>query len=272
MESEAEASTPLLDVKDLAVRYPTGELALYNVSFQVKKPSFTAVIGPNGSGKSTLIKTLIGLLKPLRGYARVNGHDSVRESKVIRKMIRYIPQRDHIDLTVPMKVKDIVLMGRLLKKSPPRFASKNDREKAKTALQRVDMLDLWDRPFPELSGGQRQRVLVARALASEGSLLILDEPFAGTDAESQDLIVEALGEYKDNDEVSVIIVTHDLNPIHLLVQDVLLLRNTLVGLGTPCEMMDPEILKELYGPGAKVVEYGGHRYCITHDSGVDRHD
>jgi ABC-type Mn2+/Zn2+ transport system ATPase subunit len=119
-------------------------------------------------------------------------------------------------------------MGRLLKKLPPRFASSKDIEIAKEALRQVDMEPLWNHPFPELSGGQRQRVLVARALAGEGSVLILDEPLAGTDVESQDLIVDALGRYHRENEVSIIMITHDLNPIHTMVQDVLLLKYTVI--------------------------------------------
>ena len=265
-------SVLLLEAHNLAVRYPNGELALHNVSFQIQSPSFMAIIGPNGSGKSTLVKTFLGLIKPFRGSISVNGYDSMKQSGKIRKLVRYVPQRDRIELTVPMKVKDIVLMGRLLKKLPPRFASSKDIKIAKDALEQVDMAELWDRPFPELSGGQRQRVLVARALASEGSILVLDEPLAGTDVESQDLIVKALGRYHKENDVSIIMVTHDLNPIHTLVEDVLLLKNTVIGLGEPCSIMDPELMKKVYGPTARIVEHSGHRYCMTRDSGIDRHD
>jgi ABC-type Mn2+/Zn2+ transport system ATPase subunit len=265
-------TTPLLEVRDLAVRYPNGDLALHHVSFDIKSPSFMAIIGPNGSGKSTFIKASLGLIKPSRGTIKVMGYDSQKKSGKIRKLVRYVPQRDRIDLSVPMKVKDIVLMGRLLKKFPPRFATSKDIAAAKDALQQVNMEELWERPFPELSGGQRQRVLVARALASEGTILVLDEPLAGTDVESQDLIVAALGRYHKENDVSIIMVTHDLNPIHTLVEDVLLLKNTVIGLGEPCTIMDPELIKKVYGPTARIVEHSGHRYCMTHDSGIDRHD
>ncbi|TFH05446.1 MAG: metal ABC transporter ATP-binding protein [Candidatus Thorarchaeota archaeon] len=265
-------TTPLLEAHDLAVRYPNGDLALHHVSFEIKSPRFMAIIGPNGSGKSTFIKTSLGLIKPSRGSIKVMGYDSQKKSGKIRKLVRYVPQRDRIDLSVPMKVKDIVLMGRLLKKLPPRFASSKDVAAAKDALQQVNMEELWDRPFPELSGGQRQRVLVARALASEGSILVLDEPLAGTDVESQNLIVQALGRYHKENDVSIIMVTHDLNPIHTLVEEVLLLKNTVIGIGEPCSIMDPELIKKVYGPTAKIVEHSGHRYCMTHDSGLDRHD
>jgi manganese/iron transport system ATP-binding protein len=266
------AAIPLLQVHDLAVRYPNGELALHHVTFEIKSPSFMAIIGPNGSGKSTLIKTSLGLIKPTRGSIQVMGYDSQKKSGKIRKLVRYVPQRDSISLSVPMKVKDIVLMGRLLKKRPPRFATSKDVAAAKDALQQVNMEELWERPFPELSGGQRQRVLVARALASEGSILVLDEPLAGTDVESQNLIVNALDGYHKENDVSIIMVTHDLNPIHTLVEDVLLLKNTVIGLGEPCSIMDPELIKKVYGPSARIVEHSGHRYCMTHDSGIDRHD
>ncbi len=266
------STAPLLEANNLAVRYPNGELALHDVTFKIKSPSFMAIIGPNGSGKSTLVKTFLGLIKPFKGHISVNGYDSVKKSGKIRKMVRYVPQRDRIELTVPMKVKDIVLMGRLLKKLPPRIASSKDTKIARNALEQVDMADLWNRPFPELSGGQRQRVLVARALAGEGSILVLDEPLAGTDTESQDLIVKALGMYHKENDVSIIMVTHDLNPIHTLVHEVLLLKNTIVGIGEPCSVMDPDLMRKVYGPTARIVEYAGHRYCMTQDSGIDRHD
>ena len=266
------ATESLLSAHDLAVRYPNGEIALHHVTFEVSSPSFMAIIGPNGSGKSTLLKTVLGLLKPLRGSVGLLGLDSVKNQSRIRKLVRYVPQRDRIELNVPMKVKDIVLMGRLVKKPPPRVASHEDKKAARSALQQVAMDEFWERPFPELSGGQRQRVLVARALAGEGPVLMLDEPLAGTDADSQDLIVDALGVYHRENDVSIIMVTHDLNPIHTMVRDVLMLKNTVVGVGTPCDVMDPELVMSLYGPTAKIVEHSGHRYCVTQDSGVDRHD
>ncbi|MDF1538940.1 MAG: metal ABC transporter ATP-binding protein [Candidatus Thorarchaeota archaeon] len=262
----------LFEAEDLAVRYPGGDLALHNINFKVKAPTFLAIVGPNGSGKSTLLKTSLGMLRPQRGYMRVLGYDTVTESNKIRKMVRYVPQRDRIEMSIPIKVKDIALMGRLLKKAPPRFARTKDKEIARNALKRVNMDNYWNHSFNELSGGQRQRVLVARALASDGSLLMLDEPLAGTDAESQSLIADVLGEYHQEHNVSIVMVTHDLNPIHSFVKDVLMLKNTVIGIGTPCDMMDPDLLVKVYGPSAKVVEYGGHRYCVTHDSGIDRHD
>jgi len=262
----------LFDVADLAVRYPNGEVALHDVTFRVKAPTFMAIIGPNGSGKSTFLKTALGMLKPLKGHVKVLGYDSMHDKGKIRRLVRYVPQRDRIGLSVPMKVKDIVLMGRLLKKMPLRFASSRDIEIAHNALKQVNMVDMWNKPFPELSGGQRQRVLVARALAEEGQILMLDEPLSGTDVESQDLIVQALEEYHQNNEVSIVVVTHDLNPLHTMVENVLLLKGTVVGIGEPCSMMDPELITRVYGPTAKIVEYGGHRYCVTKDSGFDRHD
>ncbi|TFG10077.1 metal ABC transporter ATP-binding protein [Candidatus Thorarchaeota archaeon] len=261
----------LFKSENLWVKYPNGEVALHDVDFEIEGPSFIAVIGPNGSGKSTLVKTALGLLKPYRGHISLFGFDSMKETGEIRRRVRYVPQRDRIDLNIPMKVIDIVLMGRLLKKSPPRIASSKDKRLSMEALEKVNMDELWKRPFPELSGGQRQRVLVARALASEGQLLLLDEPLAGTDVESQNMIVEALRRYHEENDVSVIMVTHDLNPVHTLVQDVLLLQNTVIGVGTPCSIMDPELLQKVYGPDARVVEYAGHRYCVTRDSGIDRH-
>ncbi|MFX1475078.1 MAG: metal ABC transporter ATP-binding protein [Promethearchaeota archaeon] len=263
---------PLIEAEDLEVRYPDGTLALYDVTFTIAAPTFMAIIGPNGSGKSTLLKTMLGLLKPTKGTLKVLGYDVTEEYKAIRHLVRYVPQRDHIEPTVPMKIKDIVLMGRLLKKPPPRFASRKDVQCARDALRRVDLVDFWNHPFSALSGGQRQRVLVARALASEGDIMILDEPLSGADHSSQTRIVEALREYYAEHQVNIIMVTHDLNPIHMVVKDVLMLNQTVMGIGHPCEIMDLELLKQVYGPMAHIVTMHGHKYCITHDSGVDHHD
>jgi len=262
----------LIEAESLAVKYPNGDLALEDVTFTTDALTFLAIIGPNGSGKTTLVKTMLGLLKPTSGSIKVLGFDAKREYKAIRRLVRYVPQRDHIEHTVPMKVKDIVLMGRLLKKSPPRFASNKDVDCAREALRRVDLEALWNQPFPELSGGQRQRVLVARALAGEGPILMLDEPMSGADHDSQIRIVEALHEYYEENQVNIIMVTHDLNPIHMVVKDVLMLNRTVMGIGHPCEIMDSELVKQVYGPTAHIVELDGHKYCITHDSGIDDHD
>ncbi len=265
-------TTRLIEAENLTVKYPNGDVALVDVTFSIDSSTFMAIIGPNGSGKTTLLKTMLGLLTPTEGVIRVLGFNAKREYKAIRRMVRYVPQRDQIEATVPMKVKDIVLMGRLLKKPPLRVASRKDVELAKDALRRVNLEHLWKQPFPELSGGQRQRVLVARALASEGQIMMLDEPLSGADHDSQVQIVEALQEYYAENQVNIIMVTHDLNPIHTLVKDVLMLNRTVIGIGHPCAVMDLDLLKQVYGPSAKIVELAGHKYCITHDSGFDRHD
>lgn len=273
MEGKKLTKHPLLiEAENLAVKYPNGDLALEDVTFTTDASTFLAIIGPNGSGKTTLVKTMLGLLKPTSGSIKVLGYDAKREYKAIRRLVRYVPQRDHIEHNVPMKVKDIVLMGRLLKKPPPRFASNKDVDCARDALRRVDLEALWNQPFPELSGGQRQRVLVARALAGEGPILMLDEPMSGADHDSQVRIVEALHEYYEENQVNIIMVTHDLNPIHMVVKDVLMLNRTVMGIGHPCEIMDSELVKQVYGPTAHIVELDGHKYCITHDSGIDDHD
>ncbi len=266
------ATTSLIEADNLAVKYPNGDLALYDVTFSIDSSTFMAIIGPNGSGKTTLLKTMLGLLKPTEGSIKVLGFDAKREYGEIRRRVRYIPQRDQIEATVPMKVKDIVLMGRLLKKPPVRISTGKDEEIAKDALRRVNLAELWNQPFPELSGGQRQRVLVARALATEGQIMMLDEPMSGADHDSQVQIVEALQEYYNENQVNIIMVTHDLNPIHTVVKDVLMLNRTVMGIGHPCAVMDLELLKQVYGPTAKIVELAGHKYCITHDSGFDHHD
>jgi len=258
--------TFLIEVEDLSVRFPNGIVALEDINVKIRHPVFLVIAGPNGAGKTTFLKVMLGLIKPFKGRLKVLDIDPTREGSKIRKLIGYVPQRKSIDYSLPVKVKDIVLMGRLLKKSPPRVVSKKDVEAAKRALEKVGLKDLWDRSFFELSGGQQQRVLVARAISTEGKILILDEPFSGADVKSQTTILQTLKSLRDSGEISIVMVTHDVNPCHPYIDEVLLLNRRLIGYGKPCDLMKKEILWKVYGPSIQVIEHEGHFYAITGDS------
>ncbi len=257
--------TPLIEAEGLYVRYPTGTLALEDINFSTPHPVFLAVIGPNGSGKTTLLKTMLGLIRPVRGSIRVMGMDPSRQGGDIRRLIAYVPQRKSMDYNIPIKVKDVVLMGRLAKKTLPRVASREDIEVAERSLKLVGLEELWDASFRELSGGQQQRVLVARAISAEGKLMLLDEPLSGADVESQSLILDTLKSIRDRGDVSVVMVTHDLNPCHPYIDEALLINRRIYGYGDPCNLMNKEILSEVYGPNVRLIEHEGHFYAVIGD-------
>ena len=241
----------IVEVKELTVSYE-GFIALENITFSVEKPAFIGIVGPNGAGKSTLLKSLLGIVKPLKGSIRVLGMDPVKEPYRVRKQIGYLPQRDFIDRDIPIKVKDVILLGLLAKRTPPRVVTARDLERVREALKLVDLEGMMDKRFDELSGGQQQRVLLARALISEPKLLLLDEPLAATDVRSRVVILNVLRNLVDKKGITVIMVTHDINIAMEYCDYVALLNRKLIAYGKVSEVLTPENLLEAYGLGARV--------------------
>ena len=183
------------------------DMVLENVNLSVRELDFVGLIGPNGGGKTTLLKVLLGLLSPLRGKVRVMGK-SVREA---RRHMGYVPQQVEFDRDFPISVWDVVRMGRLGRRPLlHRYTAEDDNVVAQ-ALGTVEMLDLRGRPVGELSGGQRQRVYIARALATEPRILLLDEPMASVDAKVRTRIYEILRQL--NERVTILMVSHDMSAI-----------------------------------------------------------
>ncbi|RLE86759.1 MAG: metal ABC transporter ATP-binding protein [Thermoprotei archaeon] len=255
---------PLMEFRGVEVRYQA-EPALIDVSFRIEEPAFTVIVGPNGAGKTTLLKTALGLVKPTRGRVVVLGVDVVRHPWRVRRMVGYVPQRERIDQTMPALVRDVVLMGRALRRPLIGRLSDEDREAALRALERVGLSDLWDAPFAHLSGGQQQRVLIARALAAEPRLLLLDEPLSGVDAASQEVIVSLLADLARSG-VGVVMVTHDLNPVLDCADYVLLLNKRLIAFGRPAELVEPDLLSKTYGKDVKVFRMGTQCFVISGDA------
>ncbi|MCS7135660.1 MAG: metal ABC transporter ATP-binding protein [Nitrososphaerota archaeon] len=220
--------------------------ALSNVTLSLNHPTFTAIIGPNGAGKTTLLKTILGLLKPQSGSIRVMGLDPTRESKKVRLMIGYVPQRDRVSFFVPIKVKDVVMMSRLVWKRPPRWITDHDVVAVKEALRIVGIEGLSDRRFDELSSGQQQKVLIARAIVSDPKLLLLDEPFNGVDLTSQHEIMNLIKTLKESG-VSIIMVTHDVSDVINLIDNLVLLYRSVIASGKPEDVLKEEVLKKVYG-------------------------
>jgi len=252
-----------IEARDLSIAY-NSTVALENVNLVAEHPTFLAIIGPNGAGKSTLLKAMLGQLKILRGELKVMGVDVKKDPGTIRKMIGYVPQRERINFEVPLKVRDVVLMGLFTKLKPPRVPRKKDLEAVRNALEVVGLEDLWNESFAHLSGGQQQRVLIARALVSDPVMLLLDEPFSGVDTKSYWEIVIVLRSLRLKGK-TIILVTHDVNPIVDCIDKVLLLNKRIIAFGTPREVLTERFLVEAYGPSVRVIEHKGLCFAITGD-------
>jgi zinc transport system ATP-binding protein len=176
---------------------------LENVSFVIAPGEFVGIFGPNGGGKTTLLKLLLGFLKPQKGSIEILGESP----KVAREKMGYVPQISHLDRQFPITVLEVVMMG-CLDKSPWHAYTKDAKEKAREALNQVGMLDFQDHSFGTLSGGQAQRVLIARALVSKPTILLLDEPTTSVDASAEESIYKLLEHLKGT--MTIIMVTHDL--------------------------------------------------------------
>jgi manganese/iron transport system ATP-binding protein len=204
-----------------------------------------ALIGPNGAGKSTLIKAVLGLLPVVRGSIRVLG----RTPAQARHNVAYVPQADTLDADFPVSVAQVVLMGRYRRIGWVRRPSRADREAVAAALDTVGLSHRARDRFGTLSGGQRQRVLLARAIASEPGLLLLDEPFNGVDAVSSEALLRAINELRDAG-AGVVVSTHDLAMAHLACDQVCLLNRHQYGFGPPADTLTPELLRAAYGTTA----------------------
>ncbi len=225
--------------------------ALLDVSFAIDVGERVAVVGPNGAGKSTLFKVIAGLLRPTAGTLRVFGHPPGAHL-----CIGYVPQRNQIDWGFPVTVTDVVMMGRSAKIGLLRWPRRQDREVVRRALRQVDMDTLADRSIGELSGGQQQRVFLARALAQEAEILLLDEPLTGLDTPSQENLFAVLDRLRAQG-ITVLVATHDLDQAGSHFDRVMLLNRRLIALGPAAEVLSPPYLLQAYGghlhvlPGAE---------------------
>jgi manganese/iron transport system ATP-binding protein len=217
------------------------EYALKDVSFTVNEGERVAIVGPNGAGKSTLLKIIVGTLRPTKGEVNVYGHGPDHHI-----CIAYVPQRNQIDWSFPATVEDVVMMGRVDKIGLFKWPKRQDWQVVEQCLARVHAGELAKKQVGELSGGQQQRVFIARALAQEAELLLLDEPLTGLDMPSQDALFEVLENVRD-DGVTVLLATHDLNLAREKFDRVMLLNKWLIAFGQPENVLTSEHLKQAYG-------------------------
>jgi ABC-type Mn2+/Zn2+ transport system ATPase subunit len=236
---------PILDVHDLTVRYE-GRRALDAVSFHLHAGERVAVVGPNGAGKSTLFKVVAGVLPPQQGDVRVSGS---RPGEHV--CIAFLPQRSQVDWNFPVSVADVVMMGRIAKLGWLGWPKKRDWELVHAALETVGMGSLSGRQIGQLSGGQQQRMFIARALAQEAELMLMDEPLTGLDTPSQEGLLVLLEDLRTR-KVTVMVATHDLEQAAAHFDRILLLNHRLIAFGTAAEVLRPETLLEAYGGRLKV--------------------
>ncbi|MDD5367724.1 MAG: metal ABC transporter ATP-binding protein [Anaerolineaceae bacterium] len=230
-----------LEVENLSVAY-NGKPVLQNLSFSVPVGDRVAVVGPNGAGKSTLFKALVGLLPVLNGRILIHG----RALENRRDCVAYVPQREEVDWRFPVTVEDVVMMGRFGQLKQFERPGRYDRERVEQAMQQMDIHPLARHPIGDLSGGQQQRAFLARALAQEPHILLLDEPFTGVDASTQQATMALLDQLHAN-HVTVLVSTHDLGMVTERFERVLLINHRLIAYGTPAEVFNKQSVSEAFG-------------------------
>jgi len=240
-----EEGAPAIEIHDLAVGY-NGRPAISGISFEVEKGEHLAVAGPNGAGKSTLLKTIAGLLPPYKGKIRIFGRPPRGHI-----CIAYVPQRSEVDWRFPVTVFDVVMMGRTRKLGAFRRSGPADREFVRSAIERVGLLPLAGRQIGQLSGGQQQRMFIARALAQEAEIILMDEPFAGLDPKAKNGVISIIEGLKG---VTVLVALHDLGIASAHFDRLLLLNKTLLGIGTPTAVLTPPALERAYGSCLRMVK------------------
>ena len=239
MSSARNSHALSMSLEDVTVEYG-GYMALSNVTFEVDGGTLMGIIGPNGAGKSTLFNAIAGLLPVHKGKVTLRLEDSQRES------LAYVPQRESVNWRFPVTTQEVVMMGRCCRLGWFRRPGKRDRELVKACLGRVGLWDHRSTLMTELSGGQRQRVFIARALAQEATVLLLDEAFSGVDIGAQEDLIRILRELRDEGCI-IMLATHDLTDLATRFDEVLCLNRRVCACGPPARVFTSNVMKELYG-------------------------
>ena len=255
-----------LEVNNLWAGYPGEPPAIEEVSFVVPEGEMVGLVGPNGAGKSTLFKSILGVMQPLIGEVLIFG----RPVGETRRDVAYTPQAEEVDWDFPVSVMDVVLMGRGNGTRPFRRWSRQDRELANEALERVQLSELTKRQVGELSGGQRRRVLIARSIARGARLLLLDEPFAGLDAAVEHDLLAILDELT-HEGCSILIATHDLSCVASACDEACCLNRRVQGYGAPSEVLTEDVLSRTFDRHLIAVGEGGAVFGETRLEAT-RHD
>ncbi|MGH6793283.1 MAG: manganese/iron ABC transporter ATP-binding protein [Methyloceanibacter sp.] len=250
----APASDASIDVRDLTVTYPNGFTAVYDVSFDLGPSTICALVGVNGSGKSTIFKSIMGFVRPSSGEIRLCGMPV--EQALKKNIVAYVPQSEDVDWNFPVLVETVVMMGRYGHMNFLRRPSRTDRYKVDEALERVGLSAYRDRQIGELSGGQKKRVFLARALAQEGRIILLDEPFTGIDVKTESAIIELLRELRASGHL-MLVSTHNLGSVPDFCDEVVLLNRTVLAAGPTSEVFTQKNLERAFGGVLRNFELGG---------------
>ena len=258
---------PILDVQHLSVNYD-GQVALEDITFHLHTGERVAVVGPNGAGKSTLFKVVSGVLPPTSGEVKISGNGPRGHI-----CIAYVPQRSQVDWRFPASVADVVMMGRIGQVGFFRWPRRSDWDTVHAALEAVGMDPMENRQIGELSGGQQQRTFLARALAQEAELVLMDEPLNGLDTPSQEAILALLDKLREQ-KITVMVATHDLGQAASHFDRVMLLNHRLVRFGVPQDVLTSENLLRAYGGHAQLIKVADGTTALADSccDGEDEHE
>lgn len=241
-----------LNVDNIGVTYNNGHTAIRDASFRLSGGSICALLGVNGSGKSTLFKTIMGILRPTTGRVTLDG---VSVAKALKdNLIAYVPQSEEVDWNFPVLVQDVVMMGRYGKMNFMRIPGKEDKHQVTSALERVGLGELAQRQIGELSGGQKKRVFLARALAQQGRIMLLDEPFTGVDIQTENAIIALLRQLREEGHL-ILVSTHNIASVPEFCDRVVLINQTVIANGPLDTTFTRKNLEDTFGGALRNMAY-----------------
>ncbi len=253
-DKKSAAESAGIDVQDVTVTYRNGHTALRDASFSIPAGTIAALVGVNGSGKSTLFKAIMGFVPLARGEVSILGQPAGRALK--RNVVAYVPQAEEVDWNFPVLVEDVVMMGRYGHMNFMRWPRRHDHEMVASALERVGMSDYRKRQIGELSGGQKKRVFLARALAQEGRVILLDEPFTGVDVRTEESIIALLKALREEGHV-MLVSTHNLGSVPRFCDRTVLINRTVLASGLTPEVFTRANLEKAFGGVLRQFTLGG---------------
>lgn len=243
-DTAAASAASGIVAKDVTVTYRNGHTALWNASFEIPRGTITALVGVNGAGKSTLFKAIMGFVPTAKGDIKLLG-GTVRDA-LRKNLVAYVPQSEEVDWAFPVLVEDVVMMGRYGHMGFLRRPSSADHAAVDEALRRVNMQEYRTRQIGELSGGQRKRVFLARALAQDGQVILLDEPFTGVDVKTEDQIISLLRELREEGRV-MLVSTHNLGSVPEFCDRTILVKGTVLSYGPTATVFTRDNLEQAFG-------------------------
>lgn len=252
-QSDAKSNAGIL-ARDVTVTYRNGHTALWNAYFEIPRGTITSLVGVNGAGKSTLFKAIMGFVPTANGSIKILGLD-VQEA-LAKNLVAYVPQSEEVDWTFPVLVEDVVMMGRYGHMGFFRRPKKSDHDAVDEALRRVNMQDFRSRQIGELSGGQRKRVFLARSLAQNGQVILLDEPFTGVDVKTEEQIISLLRELRD-DGCVILVSTHNLGSVPEFCDRTVLVKGTVLAHGPTETTFTRRNLENAFGGVLRHFTLGG---------------